>query len=222
MRVLFGPGLAALSKPRCGSTSLRRMLTPHMKDGDIKCDRGGVSPPFHPHITAPYLRKVLTERGHDAEALTYIITMRHPVDLLWSYWKFFKPDAAGLYSFSPGWSGAKDRPSEMDFETWVCEGRLGLNPDWLALAPAWISGKDLSPLNLESRIMDRSETILVDHVFRLEEPETLVAFFSELLGTEIPLRHANASEASDAPKVGDETMAHIRRMFPYESELYAL
>ena len=40
MRVLFSKRLVALSKPRCGSTSLRRMLDPMMNSdaGDFAVD----------------------------------------------------------------------------------------------------------------------------------------------------------------------------------------
>lgn len=218
MRVLFSHKLAALSKPRCGSTSLRRMLTPHMQTCDLKADTGDQIPPLHPHVTAPYLRQVLREWGHDADALTYIITIRHPVQLLWSYWKFFKPDAAGLYSFSKGWAGR----AEMPFEEWILEGRLALNPNWLALAPQWISPRDLTPLNLESRAMRRDGSQAVDHIFKLEEPEALASFLSERLGGEVLPRHVNPSEDIAMPRLGDQALDRIRKMFPYESELYNL
>ena len=65
MRVLFKPGLAALSKPRCGSTSLRRMLTPHMQGGDIKCDRANDPPPF-----ILILRHLIYERCSAKRAMT--------------------------------------------------------------------------------------------------------------------------------------------------------
>lgn len=216
MRVLFHPKLVALSKPRCGSTSLRRMLTPLMRPGDLKADAGDEAPPLHPHITAPYLRKILNEWGHDAEALTYIITIRHPVSLLWSYWKFFKPDAAGLYSFSKGWAGK----AEMPFEEWVLKGRLQINPKWLALAPDWISPTNLTPLNLESRAMRRDGTWAVDHIFKLEEPEKFSDFLTERLGVKVSTPHLNASESSPMPQLGSEALERVRKLFPYEAREY--
>lgn len=216
MRVLFEHGLVALSKPRCGSTSLRRMLAPHMEEGDIKCDRGDEAPPLHPHITAPYLRKVLSEKGYDSAALTYIITIRHPVELLWSYWKFFKPDSRGRYFFSKGWTGNET----ISFEEWIIDGELAMNRNWLALAPEWISPRNLSPLSLEARAMQRDGSWAVDRVFKLEEPDVLADFLSVRLGCEVAPRHVNASVNADMPRLGKHAMECIRKMFPYETNQY--
>ena len=69
MRLLLSCGFAAPSKPRCGSTSLRRALDPFLDPtaGDMAIDRAGQKRPFHPHITGPALRS-LTARIFEVEA----------------------------------------------------------------------------------------------------------------------------------------------------------
>lgn len=220
MRVLFSKGFAALSKPRCGSTSLRRMLNPLMdlSAGDIGVNRGGKVPPFHPHVTAPYLKQLLRERDQDVEALDYIITVRNPVEMLWSYWKYFKPDLQSRYNFSTNW----DASQPMGFERWLFEGRLSTNPAWAALAPEWISSKDLSSLSLEFRAMNRSGSLAVDAVFRIEEPEALTAWIEAKTGVRVRMRHTNRSRKAEMPPLGTEALDRIRTQLPYESALYGI
>ena len=220
MRVLFSKGIAALSKPRCGSTSLRRMLDPLMDKagGDIAVNTGGAMPPFHPHITAPYLKQLLRERGHDPEALAWIITVRHPVEMLWSYWKFFKPDVKSRYNFAPKW----DETAPMPFERWIAEGKLRANPDWAELAPEWISSDDLSPLSLEFRAMNRDGSLAVDEVFRIEEPERLAAWLEAKTGQKVAVKHTNRSREAALPAIGAEALARIRTLLPQESALYGV
>ncbi len=186
--------------------------------GDIAVDRAGTIPGLHPHITAPALRKALADRGIDLAGVTFIVTIRHPVDLLWSYYKFFKPDAAGRYSFSDQWQGSIG----MTFEAWLLRGRLGTNPAWAALAPAWISGQDLSSLSLEYRAMTRDGTLAVDKVFELERLDEMAAWLAGYLGAKVGSRHKNTSTAEPAPRLGAECLERVRAMFPYESAHYGV
>lgn len=218
MRVLFSKGIAALSKPRCGSTSLRRMLDPLLAPGDIAVNTATEARPYHPHITAPYLKQLLAQAGHDPAALAWIITVRHPVDMLWSYWNFFKPDAGGRYSFMPRWDAA----SRMGFECWIDTGRLPANPAWAQLAPAWISSDDLSPLSLEYRAEHRDGGLAVDAVFRIEEPDRLAAWIAERTGQAVAVQHVNRSGAAGPPPLGQAARDRIRTLLPRESALYGV
>lgn len=220
MRVLQSKKIVAISKPRCGSTSMRRMLDPFLdlEAGDISVNVAGERPPFHPHITAPYLEKLLKERGFDLEGYDYITTVRHPVQMLESYYKFFQPDAKSRYKFEDKWTGFGD----LDFETWVMTGRLAMNSAWMAMAPDWVSQKDLSPLSFEARGLDRSGRNLIDHVFRLEEPEKLQAWIEEKVGAKVTIKHVNKSTQAPVTKLGTEALEKIRCMMPMESALYAI
>lgn len=214
MRVLLSRGFAALSKPRCGSTSLRHALDPFIDTaaGDFAVSRAGQNPPFHPHMTGPALRHLLNR-----PELELVITVRHPVEMLWSYYKFFQPDRRGRYSFHPDWDGS----TGPDFERWVMTGRVGLNPLWKSLAPDHVGGNDLSSLSLDARAMNR-EGQLIANVFPVEEPARLEGWLSDRLGTEIVLPSLNASPGSAPPSLGAEAMARIRSMFRWESAHYGL
>lgn len=218
MRVLFSRGIVALSKPRCGSTSLRRMLDPLMGPGDIAVNRGGEMPPFHPHVTAPYLAQVLRGLGHDPAKMAWMITVRHPVEMLWSYYKFFKPDARSRYTFSPKY----DPADLMAFEDWVLKGKLPANKDWFALAPEWCRADDLSPLSLEFRAMNRAGQMMVDEVFRIEEPEKLAAWLEARTGVATALKHVNRSHDAETPVLGTEATEKLRAMLPRECALYGV
>lgn len=220
MRVLFSRGLIAISKPRCGSTSVRRVLDklvdPTM--GDIVVDVAGQRPPYHPHHTAPFLKKLLIDDGHDISGMKTFIITRNPLDMLWSYFNFFAPDEFGLYNYNQDWSAG----SPVTFETWVMTGRVGMNGGALKLAPDWIRTSDLTPLNLEAHIETRDGRTEVDKIFRLEEIDSFILWLSEQTGQTLPMRHVNKSERGALPKFGDEVLARVKLMFPQESLLYAL
>jgi len=215
MRLLLSRNFAALSKPRCGSTSLRRAVGPHMdrSKGDFAVDEGGERPPFHPHITAPYLLDLVAPARPDL-----IVTMRHPVDLLWSYYSFFQPDAQGRYNFHPRWTG----PGGPDFETSVLTGRVGMNPEWRKRAPGGITPSDLSPLSLEAQACGPDGRLLA-HAFPVERPAALERWLSARLETEVTLGRWNPSGAgSAAPALGGKAMRRLRRMFAIEAGYYGL
>ena len=218
MRVLFSRGIVALSKPRCGSTSLRRMLDPLIQPGDIAVNMAGEMPPFHPHLTAPYLRQVLQGMGHDLGKTAWMITVRHPIEMLWSYYKYFKPDQNSRYTFSPKY----DPAAPIDFEPWVIRGSLYPNRDWMALGPDWVRPDDLSPLSLEFHIENRAGQDEVDEIFRIEEPARMTAWLEARTGVPIALKHVNQSHDASRPALGTEALDKIRAMMPRESALYGI
>ncbi len=220
MRVLFSKGIISISKPRCGSTSIRLMLDPFVskKAGDIRVNAKGDSKIFHPHITAPYLEKVLNEMGEDYSALSSFITIRHPIEMLWSYYKYFKPDRNSKYSFSQRW----DQSNLMEFERWVSEGSVGSNPEWMRLGPKWISTSDLSPLSLEAYAMNHENRLIVDHIFRIERASLIADWISERVGQQVEIIHTNQSNSAKSKKLGIYALDRVRRMFPFESRVYGI
>ena len=111
MRVLFSSGLISISKPRCGSTSVRRVLDGlvDVKRGDIAVDTAEQRPPYHPHHTAPFLKQLLVKDGHDIAGMTTFIITRDPIDMLWSYYRFFNPDEFGQYKYNSNWSPGSEQ-----------------------------------------------------------------------------------------------------------------
>jgi len=186
--------------------------------GDIAVDIAGQRPPYHPHHTAPYLKQLLLEAGHDIAAMTTVTVTRNPIDMLWSYYKFFRPDRASRYTFSPGY----DPADRMGFEEWVNAGRIGMHPVALRLAPAWISTADLSPLSLEAHAETRDGRQEIDRVFQLEDIAAFSRWLGEQTGQPHAIVHVNASDDNGMPPIGTETRLRIRRMFPAEATLYGI
>ncbi len=220
MRVLFSCGLIAISKPRCGSTSVRQTLDDlvDLKYGDIVVDSADECPPYHPHLSAPRLKELLIENDYSISKMMTLITTRNPVDMLWSYFHYFAPDEFGYYNYDRGW----DSHAPITFERWVISGRVGMDAGAQALAPDWISTENLTPLNLEAHVENRHGGIEVDHVFLLEEIDKFASWLSNFTNRKILLRHVNESRRGDVPKIGNEVRGRIIEMFPKESAIYAL
>ena len=188
-------------------------------DGDIAIDMAGERPPFHPHITAPYLRTLLAsiDRYRDIE-FTYIITIRNPLAMLWSYYKYFRPDRNSRYTFSDGWDGG----ALMAYDEWLLRGRVGADRDWLAFAPSWISDTNLSTLSYEMHALDADRHRVIDHTFPIEEPAALEAFLGERLETEVRIERVNQSHEANTPTHSTEMLKQARLLFPYESVFYGI
>lgn len=217
MRVLFSLNLLFVSKPRCGSTSVRRVLDPLVDRacGDLAVDVAGQYPPYHPHHSAPYIKRLLKEDARDISKLVTFITVRHPVEMLWSYYKYFKPNIWGKYNYQEDWT---DYP--IPFNEWVLNGRVGMNADALAMAPKWISTSNLSPLSLEAHSLDRDNASHVDKVFQIEDFDALRQWLCQKTGKDLPGRHVNESISAERPDLDPRAVAKIRSMFPAESKLY--
>ena len=250
MRVLFSKGLVFISKPRCGSTSIRIRMGQYIskKDRDFSVDEAEESTVFHPHDMAPYVKAKLAEFYPDHPNLTYFVTTRNPVDMLWSYYRFFRPDTECRYNYAPEWNES----SAMGFEDWIQHGRVGIRDGRREFVPSWVSTENLSPLCLEAYIIDRAGNNHVDQVFRLENTEKLNRWLSrQLENRSFPalseaiqtrslkaffharkknlrlLPHVNQSEKAEEtekdkkPLVLSESSLHaIRMMFPMESKMY--
>ena len=225
MRVLFDYGIAYISKPRCGSTSLRSTLDSLDSKEQVSSSFAGDNLPFHPHITAPALQCLLKNRQYTSSNLSYFTVTRNPLDMLWSYYKFFRPDSESKYWFQPSY----DESSRMEFMRWLNEGKLGMSKFWKELAPEWISTENLSPLSLEAHVQNSFGTSVVEHVFYLEDLAPLQDWLSALLSRrgleeskkEIAnLQILNASAAKSRPHISAETLTCLRKSFPLEFEIY--
>lgn len=178
-------------------------------------------PGYHPHITLPYLKFLLERDFGETENLTYFTVTRHPLTMLWSYYKYFQPDTFSRYNYQKNWH----HDDLMDFEKWLEYGRVGMNPNWLELAPSFVSTKDLSPLSLEAHINNRDNLNNSNcKVIKLEDLESHIHIYSCLLGLPSVLRplHANRSQEAEIPQVPEQSLQRIRKMFPMESTMYAI
>jgi hypothetical protein len=82
MRISHRYKFVFLSNPRCGSTSIRRMLDPYT---DIS---SGYEYPYHHHTDAARLRSHFEEQGWDWDSYTVFTTIRNPWDRVVSTWHY--------------------------------------------------------------------------------------------------------------------------------------
>lgn len=221
MRVLFSQKLIAISKPRCASTSLRKLLDPLVDPafGDIAVDMAGEKPPYHPHHSAPYLKALLREDGYKIDDMETIIVTRHPLEMLWSYYKYFQPDVKSVYNYQQDkWDA--ERP--MPFENWLVEGKVGMHPRAKEMAPEWIRTTNLSPLSLEAHILNRDGTSSVDKVFHVERLQEIADYIAARTGRRFLVQKTNSSRSEAIPAVGTEAIARVRELFPMECATYGV
>ena len=227
MRVIFEKNLVFISKPRCGSTSVRRVLTkfirknyPKSDSNDLIVNKGGREDKLHPHINAPYLRELLKVKYKEkANNLKYFTVTRNPIEMLRSYYSFFKPDINSHYIYSKKYNGER-----ISFLDWLSKRNGGGNAGSKRrkFAPSWISQKNFSTLSLEAFGFDKNNNNTLDHTFLIEEPKTLEYFLSNKLGEKISLPKINASEKTALKKIPDHILDLIKEQFPTESVLYNL
>lgn len=218
MRILHSQKIVFVSKPRCGSTSVRRFLTSRMEEGDIAVDVPDHTLGLHPHMSSPAIHAWMRVRGFDpAEYYTFTV-IRNPIEMLWSYYNYFRPDRNSNYTFSPGY----DESSPMEFAHWLSEGKVGIGAYWSNFVPAFVQAGNLSPLSLEAHACDREGRMCLDGVFRIEDTERLGSFLSGTLRMEGDLPVRNKSRHASLPDITSDIVDHVLRQFPLETALYDL
>ena len=229
MRVLQTYNFAFISKPRCGSTSVRNVITKHMREKlgfgidlnpheslDFGIDIATPASPYHPHITAPHLKKLLHEKNSNAyKNIEYLTVIRHPIEMLKSYFKYFQPDINSNYNYSQNYNAKL-----ISFPEWITNGRVGIHEDWYKSMQQSISSENLSPLSLEAHGYDQHNKNLLTRIFLIEEPLTIELFLSEKFGEKIVLPNVNKSSRENLEKLSDGQLERIRIMFPTEASLY--
>lgn len=220
MRVLFSKKLIFISKPRCGSTSVRRLLNKYINPelNDFAVDMAGQKPAYHPHITAPCLINQLSaEFNTDLSDFKIFTITRNPLEMLMSYYRFFKPDVNGRYNYQIGHVDKIE-----SFNKWLLTGRIGMAPDWQKNAPDFVNQNDFSPLSLEAHICNKSNQNCVTDFFRIEDSASITNWLSEILSDKISLPRVNKSDLEQDLIITDEARCRIRKCFPMEQQLYSL
>jgi hypothetical protein len=217
MRILHSKKLIFVSKPRCGSTSIRRLLDSKMKEGDEYSDFGNENPRLHPHMSLPSILEYLTDTKGDCSDYQSFIFTRNPMAMLWSYYKYFKPDANFRYNYN------KDHnPNDLSsYNDWLLHGKVGIG-EWGKLCPSFISNTDFTPLSLEAHICDKDNNKLDVQVFQLEALNRCSEWLSQIFNEKLEIAELNKSEQSLIPPIAEEALARIVKCFPSESELYKL
>ncbi len=220
MRVLFSKKLIFISKPRCGSTSVRRLLNKYINPelNDFAVDMAGQKPGYHPHITAPCLINQLSaDFNIDLSDFKIFTITRNPLEMLSSYYRFFKPDVNGRYNYQV------DHVDKIEnFNKWLLTGRIGMVLNSLENAPDFVNQNDFSPLSLEAHIWNKSNQNCVTDFFRIEDSASITNWLSEVLSEKISLPRVNKSDLEQDLIITDEARCRIRKCFPMEHQLYSL
>lgn len=197
-----------LSKPRTGSTSVRRMLNQY---SDVICDRRGQPESgFHPHLNWEAATELFVEKGWDFSSYFSFATLRNPWGLTVSFYSFFKPDAVGRYNFMSNY----DETTSMPFTEWVQAGRT-----WNIAKKSW--RKDISGFGIEAFAFDSEGKQRVDEIFPIEEIDGLAEVISEIVQEKILPKHVNKSDrASDYRKYYDlESRDRVAQLFTKDIEI---
>lgn len=218
MRILHSRKLVFVSKPRCGSTSVRALLNKLARPEDVICDVPDHEKKIHPHMSAPSIKAYLADNSYDPEEYTYFTVTRNPIEMLWSYFKFFKPDNNGRYNFDE----CHEVQNLVDFQSWVRKGRVGIGRYWRPFVPEFVTDKNLSPLSLEAHICDSRGDIQVDAWFCIENQRAIEAWLGEFLECNVELNRINSSESQVRPRIDNEYIGDLQLQFPMESEIYKL
>ena len=183
MRVLFSKKLIFISKPRCGSTSVRTILNNYIDPeyNDFAVDKAGQKPGYHPHITAPCLLNQLTKDFKvDLSDFKIFTITRNPLDMLSSYYRFFKPDINGKYNYQKGHIDQLE-----DFHKWLGNGSVNIGAEWKKFLPDFVNTNDFSPLSLEAHIMNKRNKICVTNYFKIEDSGHIERWLSDILSDNI-------------------------------------
>lgn len=211
MRILHSQRVILISKPRSGSTSLRRTLDPYVGERDVVCNTPHGM--WHPHHTALRLSWIFRELEWPFNEYTKICTARNPYELVSSYYKYFKPDKKGRYFYESGY----DSDTQMPFRDWLLTGKIW---DQTYLQ----QGKDLRSISIDSYCFDDAGHRLVDHIVDLDNHKKLHDVLAAALGdSTIRVPHTNKSEreARGLKLEFDKAMDDkIREMFWREFELF--
>ncbi|USI28216.1 hypothetical protein ACD631_17905 [Alteromonas macleodii] len=158
----------------------------------------------------------MENKGKNVSQYSFFTVTRHPIEMLWSYYKYFQPDENCFYNFNP-----QHNPSNlMQFEYWLQKGHVGVGKYWKDFVPSFVTGEDFSSLSLEAHICNAENKVDVDKVFYLEELGDIRLWLSEFFDVEINIPSVNNSDNRRAPLISKEILDILRPQFPLEFRHY--
>jgi len=193
MLVFWKARLVLLAVPKTGTTALEQALLPH-------ADAAIVNPPQHKHCTVRRYRAQLQKffEQHGQRPLEIMAVVREPVDWLGSWYRYrHRDDLVGHPNSTRG----------ISFDDFVSEFAKGKPAPFAAVGTQ------------AKFLLDPEGRIGVDHLFRYEAQDRLLAFLSERLNMAITLPRLNVSPAV-ALALGPEAEARLRRKCPAEFEVW--
>jgi len=168
MRISHRLKFIFFSKPRCASTSIRKILDPY---ADIlSTDKH----PFHHHVTALILKKYFKENDYEWDNYFKFITIRNPWEMIVSLFHYGKPDVNGLYFWVDEYNGLKrDATKLIPFNDWIIRTDIVKSWHYYAfqngqyLEKVWTN--DFSFYTIGNFIQDEEGNILVNEIIKVEE-----------------------------------------------------
>jgi hypothetical protein len=216
MRILHSKKLVFISKPRCGSTSVRNFLTKQAVKGDVICNTVDEESGLHPHMSSSSIKNYLRINGYDPDIYKYFTVTRNPLDMLWSYFKYFKPDINNKYNYGVGY----DVENLLEFPEWLETGKVGIGKYWSKFVPPNVTAKNFSPLSLEAHICNIDGEIDVDKWFYLEQIGEVEDWLTNFFDSGVSISTVNGSDTRERPKINKEILEKLRPQFPIEAKYY--
>ncbi|MEO5916300.1 MAG: sulfotransferase family 2 domain-containing protein [Luteolibacter sp.] len=183
MKISANYKFAFLCNPKCGSTSIEKAINPYCESG-----LGGI--PTLKHINAKTFKRhirPLLRRAGIAEQMETFCIVREPVERVYSWYKYqtravLSDEAHPTHQKYTG---------GISFEQFV-EGYIS------KVKPAYCA-----KIGTQAGFMNLAKGQLgVDHVFRLDQMDTVAEYLSQKIGKPIVIPHRNASpESTGSPVV---------------------
>ncbi len=216
MRILHSKKLVFVSKPRCGSTSVRGLLTQNMEPGDVKIDVPDHDLGLHPHMSATSIKEHLRKTDKNPSDYFFFTVTRDPLDMLWSYYKYFKPDYSSRFNYDPKHNAEQSMP----FQDWLVDGKVGIGRYWKRHVPDFVTEENLSPLSLEAHICNKQSKIDVDAWYKIEDIKECADMLSDKLRVNAIIPTLNRSHDENRPTINESTIEKIAPQFPIEMMVY--
>lgn len=194
------------------------LLNKIAQSDDIICDTVDHARGLHPHMSAPAITALLQKSGFDPTEYTFFTVTRHPVAMLRSYFKFFKPDVRGNYNYAL----SHDAQNLDTFDNWIQHGRVGIGRYWSDYVPEFVTPTNFSPLSLEAHICDQEGKIHTNRWFKIEDKPAIERWLSERLDQDVKLGQTNESEAQSGLEIHNSTLENLSAQFPMEFKEYEI
>ena len=197
MRISHRHQFIFLSRQKCASTSIRKMLNSY---SDIFSEN---KLPYHHHSPALLLKQHFESQGWDWHRYFKFTCVRNPWDLVVSLYSYGKPDVNGNYWWSQDKHGASyDPDTRMEFKDWLKQAK-----SWDWKKNKWVN--NLYPYSLAYMIFDEEENFLVDYILRVENLDADLWQVRSRLGLELECGKLNTSDRTRYINYYDEESKQI-------------
>jgi hypothetical protein len=187
--------LVFLAVPKTGSTAVEAAFSPY-------ADIAITSPPREKHMRYDRFRREVFPRLQEKGIgeIETVAMMRHPIDHLLSWWRYGSRDAK---------KGKPVSTAGISFPDYVAARFL---PS--AQRPVFAMGGSQRRM-----FVDEEGNVAVDHIFRYEDFDALVAFLKSRLGVNPEIPRLNVSP-SQVPTLENSLYRRLNDYFADEIELY--